>query len=148
MCTQPDPVLRLPGTSVSPLSYISVSIRDQIDRTLDSPVRRYDPSHVPNVFSSADLEEMGSETISAIPFDTSPLSIPDVLRRQSSIQSLPFTVSTDSLEWQKLEATPIYLPFYIANFKHEEREFTLALAATDESVRPGETAAAEVASKG
>lgn len=73
-------------------------------------MQRYDPSHVPSVFTSADLDEMGSETIPAIPFDTSPLAIPDVLRRQSTIQSLPFTVSTEGLEWQKVRCSDLLKP--------------------------------------
>jgi hypothetical protein len=30
---------------------------------------------------------------------------------------------------------PIYLPLYIANFKTDDREFTLALAASEDEVR-------------
>jgi hypothetical protein len=85
------------------LSFISFSVDNQINRDTDSPIRKYDPSHVPSVISTAKLlEETGSETIPAIPFDTSPLAIPDVLRRQSTIQSLPYTVSTEEIEWQKV----------------------------------------------
>lgn len=92
----------LTGTSFSPVSYISLSVFEQIDQSLDSDVRKWDPQHVPDVFSAADLEEMGCETIPALPFDMSPLAIPEVLKRQSNIQSLPYTVSTDTIEWEKV----------------------------------------------
>lgn len=57
---------------------------------------------MPSVFAASDLEELGFETIPAIPFDVSPLAIPEVVRRQPTVQSLPFTVETEDLEWQKV----------------------------------------------
>ena len=96
------------------------------------------PSGIPKYKPSRDLDQ-NSTPVTPIPFDTSPLILPSLLR-----DSLPIPLSSVDLEdtitaqpeWTQLDCTPLYLPLYVARFKNEKRgqDFTIVLEAASNNV--------------
>ena len=81
-----------------------------------------------------------SSPIVPIPFDTSPLIMPALVRDSLPIALDAVGVEGDSIthepEWKKLECVPLYVPVYVARYKNEERDqdFTLMLEAAGKTV--------------
>lgn len=56
--------------------------------------------------------------ITPVPFDTSPLVLPSLLPPSSTLDLGDLgEVESSTVRWNKLDAVPIYLPFYVARFK-------------------------------
>ena len=122
------------GTSSHPISHISCS-----------PTLSLLPEHLKTYSPQRDLYQH-DETVTAIPFDTSPLIAPLLL---SEAEDLSLKTHFDhfavddpktGIKWKQLDVTPVYLPFYVASYEFGEgeakKERTLLLEATSEVVSP------------
>ncbi|CED83643.1 hypothetical protein [Phaffia rhodozyma] len=113
-----------PGTSFDPLS--KICLRPSLERLPDY-LKRYNPDE--------HLHQMGMD-VSPLPFELSPLSLPELAKHfdGSRRDRVWDYVDKESIKFHKLDATPIYFPFYVANFKFEERIFTLAIEAYEKDI--------------
>jgi len=122
----------LTGTSSYPLSHLSLQ-----------PTLLNLPERLPTFDPSRHLNQYG-ETITAVPFDSSPLVLPSLLKetlpvRLTSEVKLPHGTTrreyaiTD-VEWKTLDATPFYLPLSVAKMEFEGKEETWLLEATTKRV--------------
>lgn len=115
------------GTSFSPLSQMILG------PTL------YDlPDYIPTYKPSRDLDQYDTP-ITPIPFDTSPLILPSLIR-----ESLPISLDAvdvedpivDEPEWKQLDCVPMYFPMYVARYKNDKRgqDFTIVMEAGNSKV--------------
>ena len=123
------------GTSSYPLSHLSLH-----------PTLPELPEHLPTYNPSRHLDQYGHK-ITPVPFDSSPLVIPHLLRRAKSLKLAVDPVLREErgsfvvedmekdVVWEELEATPLYLPFYLAKYEFEGKESTFLLEATNDDVR-------------
>ncbi|KAL7418093.1 hypothetical protein BDY24DRAFT_437574 [Mrakia frigida] len=137
-----------PGTSSYPISHLSFQ-----------PTLPELPEHLPFFNPSRHLEQYGQK-VTPFPFDSSPLVLPELIRNAKSLRipvprffdankacyhfitaPRPGTDKEDAflvedtekdVVWEQLDATPLYLPFYLAKYEFEGKESTLLLEATND----------------
>lgn len=118
------------GTSFYPLSHISLSHRLRDLGELD----RYNPAeHGSHRVSSG----KAPVTIRAMPFDTSPLVLPDMARSIEDVRDKSVTIGSGSnIRWESLEAAPLYFPIYVAVLRDRRthHEITAVMEAASEDV--------------
>ncbi|KAL7411034.1 hypothetical protein BDY24DRAFT_397485 [Mrakia frigida] len=94
-----------PGTSVAPLSQLHLQ---PTLHSLPLTLSKYNPK--------IDLNQHDMD-ITPVPFDTSPLVLPSLLPSSTLDLGDLGEVESSTVRWNKLDAVPIYLPFYVARFK-------------------------------
>lgn len=118
----------LVGTSVAPLSQL-----------LLQPALHHLPPTLAKYNPAEDLEQHGFE-ITPVPFDTSPFVLPSLLPSGPPLNlgELGKIEDPSTIRWNKLDAVPIYMPFYAAKFTigTEGPDYSLLFDASSPEVSP------------
>ncbi|KAL7410754.1 hypothetical protein BDY24DRAFT_417610 [Mrakia frigida] len=126
-----------PGTSSYPLSSLSLQ-----------PTLRELPEALP-IFSSARHLNQFGEKVTFLPFDSSPLVLPDLISNAKRIllsyrpsgyegkvgDEFIIEDTEKDLAWDRLDVTPLYLPFHLIAFKFDQKEQTILVEATNDKAR-------------
>ncbi|KAL7418094.1 hypothetical protein BDY24DRAFT_437575 [Mrakia frigida] len=112
-----------PGTTETPFKWISCA-----------PSLSSLPQLEP--FKPSLLTQFGRK-IRALPFELSPLVLPSLTNRLPYLNVGDHVVvdAAKSIEWRSLDAVPLYLPFYVASYKHPLMNFDLILEDTQEDLK-------------